>query len=98
MLLKRSGEFIAFGFEAEQLYNDAHSTEMQRTSDVTDSVTESADVTEVLENLHDVKDVLLFKHFKMMLLNSTVIKTSTQTCLLRGVIFFCSRRKKCSRG
>ena len=72
MLLKRSGEFVAFGYEAETIYNHARSRKSTDDSDVTDSDEECKDGTEKSENVHDVDDLLLFKHFKMMLLKNKV--------------------------
>ena len=74
MLLSRSGEFIAFGYEAEQIYTDVRSQEAAHDSDATDSDEASDDVTEVKENTHYVEDLMLFKQFKIMLLNCKVRK------------------------
>ena len=72
MLHRRSGEFVAFGYEAENIYNHARSRKTTDDSDVTDSDEEREDITEIEENVHDVDDLLLFKHFKMMLLKNKV--------------------------
>ena len=72
MLLNRSGEFIAFGYDAEQIYTEARSREEVHGSDVTDSDEASDDVTEVEENSHYVEDLMLFKQFKIMFLNYKV--------------------------
>ena len=72
VLLRRSGEFVAFGYEAEHIYNDAKSRKTHAESDVIDSDDDTDDVKEVEENVYDVEDLLLFKQFQMMLLNNKV--------------------------
>ena len=81
MLLKRSGEFVAFGYEAEQIYNDSKTKNTSDESDksgsddddVTDSDDEVDDVGTYKDRSYNVEDLMLFKHFKMMLLKSKVI-------------------------
>ena len=70
MLLKRTGEFVAFGYEAEQIYSEARSKATSR-DDVSDS-DDDDDVTKVEEEEYDVEDLLLFKQFKMMLMKNKV--------------------------
>ena len=72
MLLKRTGEFVAFGYEAEHIYTGARSKATSRDGDDVSDSDEDDDVTEVEEDEHDVEDLLLFKQFKMMLMKNKV--------------------------
>ena len=79
MLLKKTGEFVAFGYEAEQIYSEARSKATSR-DDVSDSDIDD-DVTKVEEEEYDVEDLLLFKQFKMMLMKNKVQCVFVRTCL-----------------
>ena len=80
MLLNRSEQFVAFGYEAEQIYNDSKTNNTSHESDkigsddddVTDSDCEADDVGTSKEKSYNVEDLMLFKHFKMMLMKSKV--------------------------
>ena len=72
MLLNKTGEFVAFGYEAEQIYSEARSKANSCYDvDVSDSDIDD-DVTKVEEEEYDVEDLLLFKQFKMMLMKNKV--------------------------
>ena len=72
MLLKRTGEFVAFGYEAEHIYSEARSKATSCDNDDVGDSDDDDDVAKVEEDEYDVEDLMLFKQFKMMLMKNEV--------------------------
>ena len=85
VLTKKNGEFVAFGYEAEKIYSEASANDdndddkSSNNSNGDDDSENNDDKGKSFGNYYNQSELMLFRHFKMLLYNTEVQSNPTIT-------------------